>query len=116
MLFKIFVIMNLLAAKGVIVREYPTDTGEVDYLIFINAQPVGIIEAKEINKGEKLVVETEKQTERYKNSKLSISQRAYILDLHMSRQGKLLDLPIITTLIIAREKFFLSISLKNWKD
>ena len=62
--------MNLLAAKGVIVREYPTDTGEVDYLIFINAQPVGIIEAKEINKGEKLVVETEKQTERYKNSKL----------------------------------------------
>lgn len=52
--------MNLLAAKGVIVREYPTDTGEVDYLIFINAQPVGIIEAKEINKGEKLVVETEK--------------------------------------------------------
>lgn len=62
--------MNLFASKGVIVREYPTDTGEVDYLIFINAQPVGIIEAKEINKGEKLVVETEKQTERYKNSKL----------------------------------------------
>lgn len=62
--------MNVYAAKGVIVREYPTDTGEVDYLIFINAQPVGIIEAKEINKGEKLVVETEKQTERYKNSKL----------------------------------------------
>ena len=52
--------MNVYAAKGVIVREYPTDTGEVDYLIFINAQPVGIIEAKEINKGEKLVVETEK--------------------------------------------------------
>lgn len=62
--------MNVYAAKGVIVREYPTDTGEVDYLIFINAQPVGIIEAKEVNKGEKLVVETEKQTERYKNSKL----------------------------------------------
>lgn len=61
--------MNLVASKGVIVREYPTDTGEVDYLIFINGEAVGIIEAKEINKGEKLVVETEKQTERYKNSK-----------------------------------------------
>lgn len=61
--------MNLYASKGVVVREYPTDTGEVDYLIFINGDPVGIIEAKEVNKGEKLVVETERQTERYKNSK-----------------------------------------------
>ena len=54
--------LDLTAAKGVVVREYPTNTGEVDYLIFINQQPVGIIEAKEINKGEKLIVEVEDQT------------------------------------------------------
>lgn len=61
--------INPSASKGVIVREYPTDTGPVDYLIFIDKKPVGVIEAKEINKGEKLVVEVEKQTNRYKNSK-----------------------------------------------
>lgn len=60
--------LDLTAAKGVVVREYPTNTGEVDYLIFINKQPVGIIEAKEINKGEKLIVEVEDQTRRYVNS------------------------------------------------
>ena len=61
--------LDLTAARGVIVREYPTDTGPVDYLIFIDGDPIGIIEAKEIKKGEKLVVEVEKQTNRYKNSK-----------------------------------------------
>ena len=60
--------LDLSAARGVIVREYPTDTGPVDYLIFIDGEPVGIIEAKEVKKGEKLVVEVEKQTNRYKNS------------------------------------------------
>lgn len=61
--------LNLFAAKGVVVREYPTDTGEVDYLIFVNQQPIGIIEAKAITKGEKLITEVEDQTRRYVNSK-----------------------------------------------
>lgn len=61
--------INPAASKGVIVREFPTDSGPVDYLIFIDKVPVGVIEAKEINKGEKLVVDVEKQTNRYKNSK-----------------------------------------------
>lgn len=61
--------LNPAASKGVIVREYPTDTGEVDYLIFINRKPVGVIEAKEINKGVELVTKVEKQTNRYANSK-----------------------------------------------
>ena len=61
--------LNPTASKGVIVREYPTDTGEVDYLIFINKKPVGVIEAKEINKGVELVTKVEKQTNRYANSK-----------------------------------------------
>ena len=60
--------LDLSAKRGVIVREYPTDTGPVDYLIFIDGKPIGIIEAKAVEKGEKLVVEVEKQTNRYKNS------------------------------------------------
>ena len=44
--------INPSASKGVIVREHPTDTGPVDYLIFIDKKPVGVIEAKEINKGD----------------------------------------------------------------
>jgi len=31
--------INPKASLGVIVREYPTDTGEVDYLIFIDGKP-----------------------------------------------------------------------------
>lgn len=61
--------LNLYAGKGVVVREYPTDSGPVDYAIFINRKPVGIIEAKEIKKGEKLVVEVEEQSAKYQSSK-----------------------------------------------
>ena len=32
---------------GVAVREYPTDSGPVDYLLFVDREPVAIIEAKE---------------------------------------------------------------------
>lgn len=60
--------INLYAGKGVVVREYPTDSGPVDYAIFINKTPVGIIEAKEIKKGEKLVVEVEEQSAKYQSS------------------------------------------------
>lgn len=59
--------LNLYAAKGVIVREYPTSTGPCDYLIFINQKPVGVIEAKADEHGSDLIgVET--QTSRYANS------------------------------------------------
>jgi len=38
--------LNPGAALGVAVREYPTDTGEADYALFVDRKPVGIIEAK----------------------------------------------------------------------
>lgn len=60
---------NLSTKKGVIIREYPTDTGPVDYLIFINKKPVGVIEAKEDKKGIDLVISTETQSNRYALSK-----------------------------------------------
>lgn len=60
---------NLGAAFGVAVREYPTDTGPADYLLFVDRHPVGVIEAKRDEAGENLTVH-EAQTERYASAKL----------------------------------------------
>jgi type I restriction enzyme R subunit len=38
--------LNLSASLGVAVREYPLDSGETDYLLFVERKPVGVIEAK----------------------------------------------------------------------
>ena len=38
--------MNLFTKQGVAVREFPTDTGPADYLLFVERQAVGVIEAK----------------------------------------------------------------------
>jgi type I restriction enzyme, S subunit len=56
--------LNLGAGRGVVVREYPTDTGPADYVLFVDRTPVGVIEAKRDEAGENITV-TEGQTERY---------------------------------------------------
>ncbi|MCS6289589.1 MAG: DEAD/DEAH box helicase family protein [Nitrospira sp.] len=61
--------LNLSAGVGVAVREYPTDTGPADYVLFVNRQAVGVIEAKKDSEGEKITV-TESQTERYAHAQL----------------------------------------------
>ena len=38
--------LNLSASLGVAVREFPTSTGEVDYALFVDGKPVGVVEAK----------------------------------------------------------------------
>ncbi|MFB6144772.1 MAG: type I restriction-modification enzyme R subunit C-terminal domain-containing protein [Candidatus Nanohaloarchaea archaeon] len=38
--------INLGASKGVAVREFPTNNGPADYLLFVNRKAVGVIEAK----------------------------------------------------------------------
>jgi type I restriction enzyme, R subunit len=38
--------INLNTAIGVAVREYQTDIGPADYILFVDKKPVGIIEAK----------------------------------------------------------------------
>ena len=55
---------NLSAGVGVAVREYPTDTGPADYVLFVNRQAVGVIEAKRDSAGEN-ITRVEEQTERY---------------------------------------------------
>lgn len=60
---------NLGAAPGVAVREYPTDTGPADYVLFVNRNPVGVIEAKKDSAGENITA-VETQTERYATAHL----------------------------------------------
>ena len=38
--------MNLYAARGVAVCEFPLETGEADYLLFVDRKAVGVVEAK----------------------------------------------------------------------
>ena len=59
--------VNPVASLGVAVREYPTDTGPVDYALFVEGKPVGVIEAKKDELGENITA-VEGQSERYANS------------------------------------------------
>lgn len=59
--------LNLFAGLGVAVREFPTSTGPVDYALFVEGTPVGIIEAKKDDAGENITA-VEGQSNRYVNS------------------------------------------------
>lgn len=59
--------LNPMAAMGVAVREFPTSTGEVDYALFVEGVPVGVVEAKKSEAGENITT-VEKQSVRYANS------------------------------------------------
>ncbi|MCK9435976.1 MAG: DEAD/DEAH box helicase family protein [Synergistaceae bacterium] len=61
--------VDLSAAKGVAVREYQSDVGPADYVLFVDRKPVGVIEAKREEQGEKLTV-AEDQSKDYAESKL----------------------------------------------
>lgn len=60
--------LNLSSAIGVAVREFPTSTGEVDYALFVDGTPIGIVEAKRTESGEKITT-VEDQSARYAGSK-----------------------------------------------
>ena len=59
--------VNPMASLGVAVREYPTSTGPVDYALFVDGKPVGVIEAKKDELGENITV-AEGQSDRYAKS------------------------------------------------
>lgn len=40
--------VDLSAGRGVAVREYQTDVGPADYVLFADRKPVGVIEAKRL--------------------------------------------------------------------
>lgn len=59
--------INLSASLSVAVREFPTSTGEVDYALFVDGVPVGVVEAKRQEKGED-ITSVEGQSARYAGS------------------------------------------------
>jgi len=61
--------INLAASLGVAVREYQTDVGPADYILFVNRTPVGVIEAKREEEGYRLTSVEDQSTE-YATSKL----------------------------------------------
>ncbi len=61
--------INLQANAGVAVREYRTDVGPADYVLFVDGKPVGVIEAKREEEGDTLTVH-EDQAEGYAGAKL----------------------------------------------
>ncbi|WP_418222938.1 type I restriction-modification enzyme R subunit C-terminal domain-containing protein [Clostridium isatidis] len=61
--------ININAGIGVAVREYQTDAGPADYILFVDKKPVGVIEAKKEEDGYKLI-QVEEQSGEYAFSKL----------------------------------------------
>lgn len=61
--------INLTAGPGVAVTEYQTSVGPADYVLFVDGEPVGIIEAKKEEEGVHLTVH-EAQSKGYADSKL----------------------------------------------
>ncbi|WNB76414.1 type I restriction endonuclease subunit R [Methylomonas koyamae] len=61
--------IDLHSGLGQAVREYQTDTGPADYILFVDGKPVGVIEAKAESQGHKLTT-VEEQTAEYAAAKL----------------------------------------------
>ncbi|MEO5649185.1 MAG: DEAD/DEAH box helicase family protein [Ginsengibacter sp.] len=61
--------INLASGLGVAVREYQTDVGPADYVLFVDRKPVGVIEAKREEEGFRLSAH-EEQSEGYASAKL----------------------------------------------
>lgn len=59
--------LNLAAGLGVAIREFPTDSGPADYMLFLNRKPLGVIEAKPAGT---ILTPVEEQSGRYATSKL----------------------------------------------
>jgi type I restriction enzyme, R subunit len=66
--------LNLNAAFGVAVREYQTEVGLADYVLFVDKKPVGIIEAKREEEGHRLTIHEAQSTE-YAAAKLKYINR-----------------------------------------
>ena len=65
--------VNLSASLGVAVREVNTESGSADYILFVNSKPVGVIEAKAEDKGQKLL-QVEDQSKRYSTDAIKVGQ------------------------------------------
>ncbi|NLT72448.1 MAG: DEAD/DEAH box helicase family protein, partial [Verrucomicrobiaceae bacterium] len=65
--------INLHEGEGQAIREYHTDTGPADYVLFVDQKPVGVIEAKKETLGHN-ITPVEEQTGEYAAAKLKYIQ------------------------------------------
>ena len=75
--------LNLYASLGVAVREYSTEVGPADYVLFVNQKPVGVIEAKREEEGGKMSIH-ETQVEEYAQAKLKYIDNQPLPFLYLS--------------------------------
>ena len=61
--------INFNASSAIAIREFQTDVGPADYVLFLNQQPIGVIEAKPNDWGQKIST-VEEQSLRYATAKL----------------------------------------------
>jgi type I restriction enzyme, R subunit len=61
--------VNHSTRKGVAIKEYRTDAGPADDVLFLDKRPVGVIEAKRAEEGHRLTV-VEDQSKSYASAKL----------------------------------------------
>ena len=61
--------VNFSAGLGIAIREYQTDVGPADYVLFVDKKPVGVIEAKPEDWGQKITA-VEEQSGSYASAKL----------------------------------------------
>ena len=80
--------LNLTVASGVAVREFPTNTGPVDYALFIEGVPVGVVEAKKDEEGQALT-DVETQSSRYANSQFKWVKREHKVRFAYEATGEL---------------------------
>ena len=65
--------INLSAGVGIAIKEYLTDAGPADYILFVDKKPLGVIEAKRADEGVRLTV-VEDQSKAYATAKLKYLQ------------------------------------------
>ena len=65
--------VNLSAGIGIALRETNTESGSADYILFVNSNAVGVIEAKAEDLGYKLL-QVEEQSVRYSKDAIKIGQ------------------------------------------
>ena len=81
--------LNLTASLGVAVREVPTSTGEVDYALFVDGKPVGVVEAKQSQAGQS-ITDVEVQSGRYANSTFKWVKNDYTIRFAYEATDKLI--------------------------
>lgn len=94
--------LNLAVSLSVAVREFPTSTGEVDYALFIDGQPVGVVEAKREEAGQS-ITDVEIQSGRYAKSTFKYfavgEERLEVLDSKVENE----NFYLLTLVAIAKE-------------